>query len=51
MALASAADFFLAFGDGLIRGHASMPSMLVLQMRRAESSIGIGGVASGIPSA
>ncbi|CAE7263064.1 unnamed protein product [Symbiodinium pilosum] len=38
MALASAADFFLAFGDGLIRGHASMPSMLVLQMRlHAES--------------
>ena len=38
MALASAADFFLAFGDGLIRGHVSMPSLLVLQMRlHAES--------------
>ncbi|CAE7399712.1 unnamed protein product [Symbiodinium natans] len=38
MALAAAADFFIAFGDGLIRGHVSMPSMLVLQMRlHAES--------------
>lgn len=33
MALASAADFFVAFGDGLIQGMASMPSLLVLQMR------------------
>lgn len=33
MAIASAADFFVAFGDGLIQGHVSMPSLLVLQMR------------------
>ncbi|CAK9066704.1 unnamed protein product [Durusdinium trenchii] len=38
MAIASAADFFVAFGDGLIQGHVSMPSLLVLQMRtHAES--------------
>ncbi|CAJ1367229.1 unnamed protein product, partial [Effrenium voratum] len=38
MAIASAADFFLAFGDGLIDGHVSMPSLLVMQMRlHAES--------------
>ena len=33
MALASTADFFVAFGDGLSLGHVSMPSLLVLQMR------------------
>lgn len=33
IAIASAADFFVAFGDGMIAGHASMPSLLVLQMR------------------
>lgn len=33
MAVASTADFFLAFGDGLVQGMSSMPSLLVLQMR------------------
>ncbi|CAK0910060.1 unnamed protein product [Prorocentrum cordatum] len=33
MAVASAADFFVAFGDGLAQGMASMPSLLVLQLR------------------
>jgi len=33
MALASEADFFVAFGDGIVQGMASMPSLLVLQMR------------------
>eukprot|EP00927_Polykrikos_kofoidii_P079963 TRINITY_DN76815_c0_g1_i1.p1 TRINITY_DN76815_c0_g1~~TRINITY_DN76815_c0_g1_i1.p1 ORF type:complete len:460 (+),score=62.96 TRINITY_DN76815_c0_g1_i1:161-1381(+) len=33
MAVAAKGDFFVAFGDGLIAGMASMPSLLVLQMR------------------
>lgn len=33
MAIASSANFFIAFGDGIVQGHASMPSLLVLQMR------------------
>lgn len=33
MAIASSAEFFLAFGDGIVQGMASMPSLLVLQMR------------------
>jgi len=33
MAVAIAADFFVAFGDGLVQGMASMPSLLVLQAR------------------
>merc|ERR1712048_614439 len=33
MAIASEANFFVAFGDGLVTGMASMPSLLVLQMR------------------
>lgn len=33
MAVAAEAEFFMAFGDGIQQGHASMPSMLVQQMR------------------
>merc|ERR1712176_812755 len=33
MAVASMADFFVAFGDGVVQGMASMPSLLVLQVR------------------
>merc|ERR1712166_1424803 len=33
MAIATAADFFVAFGDGLDAGMVSMPSLLVMQMR------------------
>ena len=36
MAIASTADFFVAFGDGLSLGHVSMPSLLVLQMRHVK---------------
>ena len=33
MAIASAADYFVLFGDGLIQGYVSKPSLLTLQMR------------------
>lgn len=33
MAIATVAEFFIAFGDGILQGGASMPSLLVLQMR------------------
>eukprot|EP00933_Yihiella_yeosuensis_P056561 TRINITY_DN5581_c0_g3_i1.p1 TRINITY_DN5581_c0_g3~~TRINITY_DN5581_c0_g3_i1.p1 ORF type:complete len:198 (-),score=29.43 TRINITY_DN5581_c0_g3_i1:36-629(-) len=33
MAIATAADFFVAFGDGIVEGHVSMPSLLVIQTR------------------
>ena len=40
MAIASAADFFLLFGDGLIQGYVSKPSLLTLQMRRPKAETG-----------
>lgn len=33
MAIASFAQFFLAFGDGIVQGHVSKPSLLTMQMR------------------
>ena len=38
MAIASFAHFFLAFGDGIVQGHVSKPSLLTMQMRPVMNS-------------
>ena len=42
MAIASFAQFFLAFGDGIVQGHVSKPSLLTMQMRPFDGDGGDG---------